>query len=42
MVAAEFFERAAHFENLDGVNSFGVCLEKGEWIEADIDRSVSC
>jgi hypothetical protein len=40
-VAAEFFQTAANSGDSNGANSIGVCLERGEGVETDIDRAFS-
>jgi TPR repeat protein len=40
MVASEFLKRAADLDDLDGINSFGCCLEQGQCVDRNIEMSV--
>jgi TPR repeat protein len=39
--AAECFKKAADFEDADGINCFGCCLERSDGADQDIDSAVS-
>jgi TPR repeat protein len=40
IVASEFFKRAADSKNVDAMNIFGRCLERGQGVHPNIDKAI--